>query len=732
MTRKCLTFGFISLSLLAACSSSEENKVAGGTEAESTIALQVQLANGSPAAFTRVRVLPDGFLPDGLTSTEWVETDESGYVEMPMDPGVYTVEARNTAETVATGAVFVKNLVRTESVVSDTLSLGELSTIEGYVAAGQGPSVVRIAGLERFIVPDSAGHFVIDSLPPGSFEIQIDSRSNRGSITLQASSGDTVPEVSLGAARGFAVENFESFSGISATGKILGDGWWYTLDANGKNLMPLWDETLTRAYSGSVGCASGGCARTTDRLGFLLGIYKTDYVLPTLDTLMFSARGSGKVLVSLAFGDADSVESGRSFELELSKVWQGYAIPVSEMKPYGKADSKIVVSRIDFKVDKGDTVFLDDVYLGGIDAKSLDSVATPEHEAVSSVYPKDWSDHDALLKEIAGYAAGTRGGAGPLSDSLNPVDESEIQGSICVVTTTKDYIFVEDTTNLDSAGNATMSVVTAPGSLRECAYRDSATWILFEKSGTYNLSAPLRIKSDKTFDGRGRDIRITGMGIQTEESHNLIFENITFTAPYITAQDTSSRRALSIHNRSHHVWVDHCTFEEYPLVEMDVKRGSYAVTVSWSRFENAQSGILFGLEPDLYVEADQFATVHHNYFANMSESGVKARFGRIHAYNNFFMDLDYSGVECTDSARCYIENNIFNIEQPVVVYRIFDEDGTPADSTKGFPLMRNNWFAIGGNDLKGDALEFVPEYSCSFDVADAELAWKIKEQSGPR
>lgn len=719
------------LSAFVACSN---EKVAGGTEAESTIALQLQLADGNPAAAARVRILPHNYLSDGMDSVDWVSADDSGRVEFAkMAAGAYTVEARSVENSKAAGAITSFDFDPSAGSSNDTLNLDELSVIEGFVAAGQGPSVIRIPGLDRFVVPDSAGHFVIDSLPPGDFEIFIESRSNRGSVTLQASSGEKVPEVNLGSPRGFAVENFESFSGKSATGEILGDGWWYTLDADGKNLMPLWDETLTRTYSGSVGCASGGCARTTDRLGFLLGAYKKDYALNGLDTLMFSARGSGTLKVSLAYGDADSVESGFTYDVELSKVWQGYAIPVKKMKAYGKASLKnILVSRIDFRMGKGDTLFLDDVFLGGIDRESLDSVAVPGEDASSS-YPKDWSDHDALLEEMAGYAVGTRGGAGPLGDSLNPVDVSEIQGSICVVTTTADYVIVEDTTKLDSAGNATMTVITAPGSLRECAYRDSATWILFEKSGTYNLTSVLRIKSNKTIDGRGRDIRITGMGIQTNESENLIFENLTFTAPAITVQDSSSRRALSIHNRTHHVWVDHCTFEEYPLVELDVKRGSHDVTVSWSRFENAQSGILFGLEPDLYVDSGQTLTLHHNYFANMSQSGVYARYGLLHAYNNFFLDVDYAGVECTDSASCLLERNVFNIAQPSVLYRLFDpETGAPVESSKGYVRMRDNWFSNGGEELAGDALGYLPDYKVDFDAADAELAWRVKEWSGPR
>jgi len=723
----------VALLLLGACSN--DSKVAGGTEAESTIALHVRLADGSPAAFTRVRALPTGYLPDGLSETDWVETDADGFVSMVKDPGVYTVEARNVNDSGAAGAVLVKTLEGAGPNVSDTLSLGTLSEIEGYVAAGQGPSVVRIAGLERFITPDSSGRFVIDSLPPGDFEIFIESRSNRGSVTLQASSGEAVPEVSLGKARGFAVENFESFSGISATGSILGDGWWYTLDESGENLMPLWDESLTKAYSGSDGCASGGCARTTNRLGFLLGGYKTDYALPDLDTLMFSARGNGKLRVALAYGgvsEEDSVESGFEYEVELSKVWQGYAIAVADMTPYGKAvvktgKPKILVSRIDFSVQKGDTVFLDDVFLGGIDAETLTDIAK-DVVVDTSVYPADWKDHESLVSEIVGYAEGTLGAAGK-TDSTGKIVKAE--GEICEVTTTEDFVIVEDTTSVDSTGAFATTAVIAPGSLRECASKEGPVWILFKKSGTYNLQSPLRLKSDKTIDGRGRDVRITGMGILTNESSNLIFENLTFTEPAITVLDTSSRRALSIHNKSHHIWVDHCTFEEYPLVEMDVKRGSHHVTVSWSRFENAQTGILFGLDPSIYDERDQLFTMHHNYFAKMGHSAAFARAGKMHAYNNFFLDLANYGIECTDSASCYIEKNVFNIDGPVSIYRLFTPDG-PIAETVGYVNMVDNWYAVEVDEVQGDARGYKPDYEYEADNADADLAWKVKVHSGPR
>lgn len=545
-------------SLMVSCS---ENKVAGGTEAESTIALLVQMADGTPASMARVRILPDDYLADSDVESSWNETDENGRVSFDVRDGSYAVEARNVKDSLASGAVLHVSL---DAKISDskveTLKLGELSSIEGYVVLGKSAPVVRIAGLDRYVVPDSTGHFVIDSLPQGSFDVQIGEPSE--------------------------------------------------------------------VYSAKVQTAAG------------------------------------------------------------------------------------------------ETLFVD-----GADTSSTIKVVKSKTSSVTEYPESDWSAHDALLKQLQGYAEGALGAAGE-TDSTGKIKKAK--GKICVVTTTEDLIDVTDSSKVDSLGNYGTSIAVATGSFRECAEMDGPVWILFENDGIYNLQAPLRIKSDKTIDGRGRDVRITGMGILTQESSNLIFENLTFTAPAITARDTTSRRALSIHNRTHHVWVDHCTFEEYPLIELDVKRSSYAVTVSWSRFENAQSGILFGLEPDIYVDSLQTLTLHHNYFANMDACGVLARHGKLHAYNNFFYDVQFAGIECTDSASCSIERNVFNIQTPVAVFRLENEDGSPDESTLGFVDMQNNLFGRGGEDLVGDANGYKPEYKVQVDDADAELAVRVKNEAGPR
>jgi pectate lyase len=536
------------------------DRVAGGTEAESTIALYVQMADGKPAPMARVRILTDDYLSSGPAENAWNETNEDGHVSFEVRNGRYTIEARNVNKSKASGAVHTVALdAKTSDSKVDTIKLGELSSIEGFVVLGKSP-VVRVTGLDRYVVPDSTGHFVIDSLPQGSFDVQIGDPEEVHSVMVQSNAGDTL-----------FVDGSDTSSSIKVVNSKMG---------------------------------------------------------------------------------------------------------------------------------------------------------------VTTKYPeKDWNAHESLLKEINGFAVGTLGAAG-LTDSTGKVNKAE--GEICVVTTTDDFIDVVDSANVDSLGKPATTSAFAPGSLRECAEKDGAVWILFKKNGKYNLQSPLRIKSNKTIDGRGRDVRITGMGILTNESSNLIFENLTFTAPSITVKDTTSRRALSIHNRTHHVWVDHCTFEEYPLILVDVKRSSYAVTLSWNRFENGQSGILFGLEPDIFVDSLQTLTLHHNYFENLEKVGVLARHGKIHAYNNFFFDVKQAGMECTDSAACYIESNVFNNETPVSVYRLENEDGSPDKTTKGFVYMIDNWFGRSGKNLSGDARGFKPDYKVSSDESGADLAVRVKNEAGPR
>ena len=69
---------------------------------------------------------------------------------------------------------------------------------------------------------------------------------------------------------------------------------------------------------------------------------------------------------------------------------------------------------------------------------------------------------------------------------------------------------------------------------------------------------------------------------------------------------------------------------------------------------------------------------------------------------------------------------------PVTLYRWYNDDGSPVDSTVGFVAMSENVLAAGGEAIDGDARGYKPDYKYSADLADADLAWRVREGSGVR
>ena len=62
---------------------------------------------------------------------------------------------------------------------------------------------------------------------------------------------------------------------------------------------------------------------------------------------------------------------------------------------------------------------------------------------------------------------------------------------------------------------------------------------------------------------------------------NIIIRNVTFKGP--GAYDVDGRDNLFIAN-GHHIWVDHCDFQDAIDGNLDISNGSDLITVSWCRF----------------------------------------------------------------------------------------------------------------------------------------------------
>lgn len=153
-----------------------------------------------------------------------------------------------------------------------------------------------------------------------------------------------------------------------------------------------------------------------------------------------------------------------------------------------------------------------------------------------------------------------------------------------------------------------------------------------------------------------------------------------------------------------HVWIDHVTLSDgtnidkkYPPVPtwdfggnpqlpeqkiqhhdglIDVNLGSHYVTLSYNHFkDHDKTGLIGGTDSASLTESPLAygVTIHHNYYQNNKQRQPRARFGRVHVYNNYFSgqlsNADGSGPDygwmvawtAGTASKLYIENNVIEL-----------------------------------------------------------------------
>lgn len=116
-----------------------------------------------------------------------------------------------------------------------------------------------------------------------------------------------------------------------------------------------------------------------------------------------------------------------------------------------------------------------------------------------------------------------------------------------------------------------------PGSLRDGCRRKEPLWIIFEVSGTIELSSYLSVSSYKTVDGRGQRVKLTGKGLRLKECEHVIICNLVFEGG--RGHDVDG---IQIKPNSRHIWIDRCSLSDYDDGLIDITRQSTDITISRS------------------------------------------------------------------------------------------------------------------------------------------------------
>lgn len=136
-----------------------------------------------------------------------------------------------------------------------------------------------------------------------------------------------------------------------------------------------------------------------------------------------------------------------------------------------------------------------------------------------------------------------------------------------------------------------------PGTLRHAVTRDRPLWIIFARSMVIKLQQELIITNDKTIDGRGVNVHITGgAGLTLQFVKNVIIHNIhmKFIKKRLGGLIRDSENHFGLRTESDgdginifgatNIWIDHVSMRNCSDGMIDAIMGSTAITISNSHF----------------------------------------------------------------------------------------------------------------------------------------------------
>ena len=297
--------------------------------------------------------------------------------------------------------------------------------------------------------------------------------------------------------------------------------------------------------------------------------------------------------------------------------------------------------------------------------------------------------HEAILSELVGYGEGTTGGAG---------------GPVIEVTTLAD---------------------SGPGSLREAAEAAGPAWIRFRVSGEIPLGSNILVTSDKTIDGRGADVTITGYGLFVQNGNG----NVIIT--HMKLRD-SNNDLIRLFDGGSRMWVHHCDLSNGGDGAFDATEGVTGVTVSHTHIFDHDKAMLIGAGSPEGDGGSMRWTGHHNWYEDTVQRLPFIRMGRAHSYNNLIMWRSGTAMAVRVApGQMLIENNIFMPQTNVGHKLVSHGEGEAAVKLVG-NLNR---------PLPGDEIEYTesrPEsvfdptadYGYQLETADDALIAKVRAEAG--
>lgn len=365
---------------LVACSGGDSGVAGSSMETENSIALSVQLADGSPAARVRVIVRPDSYLAgadsleDSLVDENMnFETDSTGKLILDnLGYGSYIVEARS--DSLKGASKFNYRSWQTEG-GRVSLHLGKPGLVSGRVLVEDDEDAsevtVAVQGLDYSVMADGMGNFEFESLPAGYFEmvafvqtdsVVVDDSGKKGKVRVFRKLGSSIANVRAGQESAVVIDtrpqdSLPSFVFEDFEGSI--DAWKVQHSENADGSIEIVDAGLGREGKAAHFTCENDSAYNWVLMGRSLGGMVD---MSNLDSIVFWARASVPTDTSknpyisfsldLNVDSTSELTSGKAWvHLDVDTTWNRYVItPAGFLEP----DSNNIGGNLGWDVVKRD------------------------------------------------------------------------------------------------------------------------------------------------------------------------------------------------------------------------------------------------------------------------------------------------------------------------------------------------------------------------------------------
>ena len=181
------------------------------------------------------------------------------------------------------------------------------------------------------------------------------------------------------------------------------------------------------------------------------------------------------------------------------------------------------------------------------------------------------------------------------------------------------------------------------------------------------FGANLAVSSHTSILGVGRGAEIVGGGFHLDQVADVVIRNLTFRDSYVAGDwdgknDDNDNDGIRV-DTSDHVWIDHCEFARLGDGQIDIRKDSTHVTVSWCHLRDHNKTLGVGWTDNVLTTL----TIHHVRFSNTHQrNGSIDNVALCHVYNCWLGGSSSYGMASRGASQVLIEHSVFDaVRNPI-------------------------------------------------------------------